>query len=513
MTSKRFLAIVSSALLMLSTLSVGMAASAEGEALAPAMTIVINAEDDAVKGWNFGSAVGAQEIADGVSPLGKAVKITNPTETDQYPNFSLGKSGSIASNEGIAGMAFWVKNGEKEIDFNLSLDYGCGALSRDYTEILIAEDGTRTEVTAPSNVRVPADFTGWVILPKACFSDAFNPAEMASIQFNWDPRNFLGTVFYLDSFGFYTDQDALIASVTPEQPVQPEDPDEPTQNTEENKEMWVIGGFDGEKVNDGIFWDSGVATCEKTDASPDGSGLSITPPKDCTSFEVNPRITIPNALAEKAQNGEYTGLCYWYKAPLESSGNPGLNYFEEKEIDGTYYRVCYGYNADSEYYTIDKDGVYRECYGIPALPGFEGWVFIPFDSFVRGWGNDAPGDIEFEPWFSNQLNITYNPTGEGTDGLAALYDDFAFYTSIEAVKEAFGAKDEELPTPPTDNPEGPGEDPGEDPGENPTTTDPSEDPGNESDNPDTGVTNPIIPALLLTAGVAGAVALKTRKSR
>ena len=507
MTSKRFLAIVLSALLMLSALSVGMAVAAEDTELAPAMTIVIDAETDAVKGWNFGAAQGAQEIAEGVSPLGKAVKITNPSEVNLYPNFSLGKSAGVTSNEGIAGMAFWVKNSDKDIDFNLQLDYGCGQLNTaGYTEILIAEDGTKSEVKATSNIQIPANFTGWVILPKACFTDAFNPAEMASMQFNWDSRNFLGTVFYLDSFGFYTDLDALIASVTPEKPEEPPQPTEPTQNTEENKAMWVISGFDGENIREYIQWDNGTSIIEKTDASPDGSGLSITPPKDSVTFEVCPRITIPDTLAEKTIAGDYTGLCFWYKAPLVSSGNPGLNYFEEKEIDGTNYRVCYGFNADSEYYTIDKDGIFKECRGVPALPGFEGWVFIPFDSFVRSWGNDAPGDIDFEPWCATQLDITYNPTGEGTDGLAALYDDFAFYTDIQAVKEAFNAKEETLEEPPVN----PSEDPKEETPKEETPKD--ETPKENNPVPATGVATLVPAAVLLLAG-AGAVTVKTRKRR
>ena len=507
MLSKRIGSVAASALFLLSALAVGITATAE-KTLTPAMTIVMDGEQDSVKGWTNEKA--SWELEAGVSPLGKAVKITNPSEKENYPEYLLNATKIAADQkDAVQGLAFWVKAPEKVINFGMDMRYGKGSLVQNQKYTLIDEKGGKTEQTLASNIEIPANFTGWVIMPKACFGEAFDPSTYDAFGFNYDPAYFLGTTFYLDSFGFYTDFDAMVASVTPEEPVKPVTI---TEITEENKEMVVLNDGSSAATGVGIQWESGVAKLEVSDASPDGKALSITPPKDCSSFEVCPRLVMPENAEADIKAGKYTGFAFWYKAPTTTSGTAGISLFEEKQrSDGKWTRTCFGMNSTSTYYTIDKDNVFKEYSGGVAVPGFEGWIFIPFDSFVRGWGNNEElGDVDLEPWAMQQLDITFNPKGEGSDGQPSIYDDFSFYTTIEKVKTAFGAKDEQLPTPPDDPDDS---DPSDDPD---TSTDPSDDPSNKpsddpsKDNPETGAGGLAPLALLLTAA-AGMALYASRK--
>lgn len=378
--TRNLIALLASVTLLAGSLTAALSAQAGGDS--SALHIMFQGDNaDMIYGGDLPA-----KLVSGVTPGGSGVELD--CSASGYRQFAA------PADDKAAGFAFWMKAESTGDLSTIAPSINWVNLKELQTYYTIDKNGVfQTKTTAWKFLREDG-FEGWVILPRAAYDElSLNGDAQLTIQ-NDRGENGHGGKVWFESFGYYTDLEALKAELLA--PYQPPVGDEPLNLLMERADQALVesGG--------------GPLAASITDTTPGGAGLRI----EAKDGPGDWSVTLP-----VSGNPAFEGIAMWIDFTTANAGKVAVNIWDRaKDFHGVYHTI----DSDSVFQTYTDNSPWKYLAG----SAFKGWLILP----KAAYKNDG-ADYTLE----NGLKLSF--ILEET-GASASVENIGYYTDLEALKES-----------------------------------------------------------------------------
>lgn len=285
--------------------------------------------------------------------------LTGVAVKNNYYTVDLKITGAV--KDGFSGYCLWLKN-TAGADLKTDIRTHSGDSMKNGSVYYLSESEGKTSAGSArvnsdfynrAAVIIPKDFEGYIYIP---FS-SFNSAAVNQLRICLSPHSLQNGALYIDSVGLYAGE------------IQIDD----IQNFDSLNEASLLS-----EIRD----DNGMASLSEEYCESENKSLKITSGgKDLTGLTVKDYWTV-DVYFKNAVMGNTLGIKLWLK---NTTGNDlkldvRTNSGDSMKQKSLYYCDNFTKNISSAFYTfVNNDFYKRNAVLIPA--DFEGWLYLPFDSF------------------------------------------------------------------------------------------------------------------------------------
>jgi hypothetical protein len=353
-----------------------------------------------------------------VSPEFNSIKATQTA--NQSGGLKL--SSDITGLTGMNGLVFWIKTpsdiSNATIDINLIEKQSTNEeyFKINYTDpgkLFYTIDRNNGIVKRNSSFNVP-DFEGYVLIPFSSLmfnyrtgtgNGTLDTAYIKSLAMYFYSSEFDAKPVYIDSIGFYTDLDSF---------------------------------FTKHKINDTRTILNDCSTTSKVEwydntKTTVSQQLNLSPEFNCVkAIQLAGKsggLRLGADITTLTNASSQIGVVFWMKTPTDiTNATIDVNVVERQGTNEEYFKVD-TVNANKYIYLIDKNGNMTRQTTYLNAPDFEGYVLIPFDSFMFNYRSAGTGNSTLDKTFIKAVSLLFNTSS--FDNKSVYFDSIGFYTSFD----------------------------------------------------------------------------------